>query len=119
MYVQKLQQRNKLMISNVAFNHTKTTSLQYGLVVEPGNNLFVMGDNDFVFRVHPRTIETAFEWSCVIECALNNGVNTHYIPNPTYEKPYVGPGIERKSLQLSDLTKDMIQRAVHSLGKNC
>lgn len=104
------------MISNCYFNHSRTTSLQYGLAKEPGGALFVQSKGGIQLRVHPRTLESAFEWSMTIEKALDNGVNSLYLVNENYVSPTPDMTGLYQGLLLPELTLNMIQRALQSLG---
>jgi hypothetical protein len=105
------------MISNEYFNHSRTTSLQYGLSSEAGANLFIMGQNGVSLRVHPRTLESAFAWSQLVGKALENGVDKNYLPNEKYERPFVGRFMNLKQVKLPELTPTMIRKALSCLGK--
>lgn len=114
--MKKLEKNESLMISNCYFNHSRTTSLQYGLAHEPGGTLFVQSKDGIQLRVHPRTLESAFEWSMIIEKALDFGVNSLYLVNDIYISPAANRMSLYNSLILPELNLDMIQKALQCLG---
>lgn len=115
-YAKQLHQQRGLVVSNVAFNHSRATSMQYGVIMP--QSLFVVTGDEQVLRVHPTTLESAFKWTTTFEQAINKGITPEYLINENFIKPYSGRDLELKSevCELPDLSDSIFQKLIDYLG---